>query len=119
MPDILTYPPSSSTQMRRAPKVLRARFGDGYVQEEADGINADLMSWELVYDPLHATTLLGAQGSLDLIDDFFTAQAGYKKFFWTPPSPYNIQRLFVCIEWSVQYDRGLQVGLRAIIEQRP
>jgi phage-related protein len=116
--DVLSYPPSTATQIHRAPRVLRARFGDGYTQEMADGINADLQAWELVYDPMHATVVTG-QGSLALLDAFFTAQAGYKKFLWTPPAPYNIERMFVCLEWAVSYDRGLQVGLHATIEQRP
>jgi phage-related protein len=119
MPDTLTYPPSSATQLRRTPRVLRSRFGDGYCQETADGINADLQTWEIVYDPMHATASTGNQGSLSLIDAFFTTQAGYKKFYWTPPAPYNTQRSFVCLEWTVQYDRGLQCGIRATLEQRP
>jgi phage-related protein len=119
MADTLTYPPSTATQLRRIPRVLRTRFGDGYAQEMADGINADLQAWEIVYDPVHANVASGAQGSLAVIDAFFTAQAGYKKFFWTPPPPYDVQRSYVCLEWTVQYDRGLQVGLHATLEQRP
>lgn len=117
--DTLAYVPSSATQLHRMPRALRTRFGDGYVQEMADGINADLQQWELSYDPMHATNVTGGQGSLALVDAFFTAQAGYKKFLWTPPRPYNQERMFVCMEWTVSYDRGLTAGLRAMLEQRP
>jgi len=117
--DTLTYPPSSATQVNREPRVLRSQFGDGYAQEAADGINSDLETWEVVYGPLHATDTVGQQGSLALIEAFFKAQAGYKLFLWTPPPPYNTQKKFVCLRWPVTYERGLEVTIRATLQQRP
>jgi phage-related protein len=119
MADTFTYPPSSGTSGTMMPRVLRARFGDGYVQEAGDGINPLLRRWELTFEPIHATT--ATNPSLADLDAFFKAQAGYKKFLWTQLKPYDTEgpQYFVCTEWSFTYARGLQVGLRAVFEQRP
>lgn len=115
--DTLTYSPSTATRGSMTPRVLRAQFGDGYTQEAGDGINALLPTWELVYDPIHATS--GTTPTLATISAFFAAQQGFAKFLWTPPPPFNVQGQFVCVTWDWTYDQGLITGLRATVVQRP
>jgi phage-related protein len=115
--ETLSYVPSKSTQGQMTPRVLRAQFGDGYVQEAGDGINANLVTWEVVYDPIHASS--GTTPTLSDLKSFFESLAGYTKFLWTPPPPYNSQGTFVCPRWEWVYDDGLIVGLRAQFVQRP
>lgn len=115
--DILTYVPSTATAGEIDPRVLRAQFGDGYVQEMPDGINANLETWQLVYQPIHGTT--GTTPTLAQLIAFFKAQTG-TKFLWTPPAPFNTQKQFAVIgplQWT--YDQGLIVGFRVNIMQRP
>lgn len=120
--DTFTYIPSASTRGTAKPRKLKAQFGDGYMQESSDGINAQLRQWELVFTDIHVTEGTGASGAnLKDINDFLTTQGAYKKFLWTQPSPFNIEgaMMWVCEEWEWLYDRGSVVGLRAVFEQRP
>jgi phage-related protein len=116
--DTLTYTPHKATQVAIKPRVLRAQFGDGYVQEVADGINAMLPEWDLTWQNLHAAT--GGTPTAADLNTFFKTQEGYKKFLWTPPAPLNVQGTFVCVEWNWVYDAGNMItGLRAHLIQRP
>jgi len=103
------------------PRTLKAQFGDGYVQRVKDGVNARLRVWNVVFDPMHATTPIGGSGTnLDDINDFLERQDGYIHFLWVQPPPFNTEgaKEFVCEEWSFQYDRGLRVGLTAVFMQQ-
>lgn len=70
---------------------LRAReaaFGDGYVQDSADGINTHLQTWPLswigrVGDPIDPVA----------IRDWLAARVG-QRFLWTPPG--GVQGQYVC-----------------------
>jgi phage-related protein len=117
--DIFTYVPSSATQGETTPRVLRAQFGDGYMQETGDGINAMLRNWDLIFDPIHATT--GTVPTLQMLHAFLSAQKGYLKFQWTQPPPYDTEgpQYFICPMWTFTYQSGLITGLRARFEQRP
>ena len=115
--DTLTYSPSSQTRGQIEPRVLRAQFGDGYLQEAQDGINAQMENWQLVYEPIHGSS--GTTPTLAILIAFFNAQIG-TKFLWTPPPPFNTQKQYSVIgpyEWV--YDQGLIVGFRVTITQRP
>jgi phage-related protein len=115
--DTLTYAPSFATQGVMTPRVLRAQYGDGYAQEAADGINAMLRKWTIVYNNIQAS---GTGTTLKNLDDFFVAQAGYKKFLWTQPIPFDVLGAlqFVCVEWHWTWAGGLITGLTATVEQR-
>jgi phage-related protein len=115
--DTLTYVPSSQTRGQIEPRVRRAQFGNGYVQEEPDGLNALMETWQLVYEPIHGTS--GTTPTLSQLLSFFNAQIG-TKFLWTPPAPFNTQKQYAiasAYEWV--YDQGLIVGFRVTIQQRP
>lgn len=69
--------PSFNSTKSVQPRILKARFGDGYNQRVADGLNALPQTWDLRWN-----TLTAAQ--VDEIEAFLTVTAGYKAFLWTP-----------------------------------
>lgn len=82
---------SSSAQIR--PAVREAKFGDGYSQRIPDGINNVLLSFRLIFDKR-------TDSEYRAIAHFLNARAGHESFVFTPPFPYNIDKLFVCPEWN-------------------
>jgi phage-related protein len=66
--------------------VLTAKFGDGYEQTAADGINNVAQSWPL--------TFTGYRADLLPIMAFLDACAGWQSFSWTPPG--GVQGLYKC-----------------------
>ena len=58
-------------------QVLSARFGDGYQQVAADGINNKIESWPVSFT--------GTKDEIRPIRDFLDRHAGYQSFYWTPP----------------------------------
>lgn len=72
-----TWAPAFEPQMVVKPAVRIARFGDGYEQRTADGINNLLPSWSLVFNQ--------AESVIQEIVDFLDATGGWQSFDWTPP----------------------------------
>lgn len=74
-----TIPPSYRPVSARTPRILSARFGDGYEQRGADGINPDLQSWRVNFGPRETL-------DIDLIEALFTQHnTTVSPFLWTPP----------------------------------
>ena len=76
----------------RKPRILSAKFGDGYEQRSADGINADLDSWRLSFPNVKST-------DADTIEAFFVTAGGVTPFTWTPPRATTSSQ-FLCREWK-------------------
>lgn len=53
------------------------QFGDGYMQESANGINTKTEEYPI---KVHAY-----ESEAKLIMDFFDRHQGFRSFFWTPP----------------------------------
>ena len=84
MPTPLTFPftPSYAPVDSRKPRVLSARFGDGYEQRAADGINPDLQAWKLNFGPLRTK-------DADAVEAFLIRNnVASDPFYWSPPRPY-------------------------------
>ena len=73
------------------PRVLEARFGDGYGQRTGDGINNIGESWPVMIKADETT----ANAALA----FLAARGGYEAFYWTPPITGAAQILVVCKQW--------------------
>jgi phage-related protein len=58
-------------------RVLSAKFGDGYEQVAADGINPAQQSWPL--------TFTERSEFINPLRDFLDRHGSYKPFLWTPP----------------------------------
>ena len=74
---IFTYIPSTSFSADSTPKVLTAKFGDGYSQRVADGINTIKKEWNLSFSNRSLEDALA-------IEAFFVARKGVEAFTWTP-----------------------------------
>lgn len=77
-------------------RVIETRFGDGYTQLSADGINTKDVSYSI---RVHARTNEAKQ-----IMDFFDRHKGIKSFFWTPPL--DTIGLFTCRDPSWNDEGG-------------
>ena len=101
------YQPSYGAQVESAPRVLSARFGDGYEQRVGDGINTDLARWSLTFTRVAA--------DITAIAAFLSLKAGITAFTWTPDGESEIT--VVCRQWTRgRIANGLQT-LSATFEQ--
>lgn len=111
---VFTWTPSHGTSVETEPRTLMAQFGNGYIQETADGINANLRNWGLTFNNRGMTELYN-------IDTFLRARAGAERFYWTQSPPFDVEgvKAWVCKQWSWTYNGGLIAGISATFMQRP
>lgn len=91
------------------PRVLSAKFGDGYNQEAGDGLNADLMKLSVSWE-----ALTPAQGQT--VMDFFKDLGGYRPFKFTLPGEAS-PRKFKCRKWSRRFPSFQIVDVTASWEE--
>lgn len=92
-----TWPPATATPSEQ-PRVSVAKFGDGYEQRLADGINNSPRSWALTFSR--------ASAEADDILTFLRARNGIEAFDWTDPD--GLSGKFVARSWS-----GNRIGTAA------
>lgn len=73
-----TISPDKSSSRTYTPRILRAEFGDDYLQATADGINAYQESWALSFTNR-------PKDDIDAIKTLLETCNGWQAFFWTPP----------------------------------
>lgn len=88
--------------------VRSVRFGDGYEQRLAFGINTRAEVWTLEFRGCTTATAT-------LIDDFLKAQNASQAFDWT--SPGGTSGKFICRNWSRSFDEPNVETIRAQFEQ--
>ena len=86
-----TWTPDEGATCEREPRVLAVAFGDGYEQRTADGINADMKTWQLSFS-------VRSNSEIVAIDAFLAAEAGVTAFDWTDPDGHAGK--WVCKKWS-------------------
>lgn len=86
-----TWAPDFGATLDRSPKVKTAKFGDGYEQRVADGINNNPRNWPLTFSA-RTNTEAGQ------IMTFLDARAGVEAFDWTDPD--GVAGKFVCRKYS-------------------
>lgn len=77
MAETFTYLRQSGAAGKFNYRVREAKFGDGYTQVVADGLNNETQNWPLSFE--------GSLTEMTAIRDFFRRHAGAKSFMWTPP----------------------------------
>lgn len=94
-----------------SPLVKSIKYGDGYSQDIADGLNNILLPINLNFDDrgLDETTA---------ILHFLHARNGTERFIFVPPAPYNISKKFVCQKWSSTQKFVERYKISAIFEER-
>lgn len=91
-----TYiPVYGATETTRA-RVLKAQFGDGYVQRVADGINNYPRTWSLTFSK--------TQSDIETILTFLETEGGVTSFDWTPPR--GSAGKWICEEWNTSVNDG-------------
>jgi len=75
----------------REPRVQTIRFGDGYEQRRADGLN--------ILQSRYAIMLSGPHATMQAVEDFLTRHSGIRAFLWQPPGQPD-PAAFVCRRWS-------------------
>ena len=94
------------------PRVRSIKFGDGYEQRIQDGINADLIKISLTFDGRdmkESTAIL----------HFLESRSAKDFFFFTPPSPYNTRRKFICRTFSSSIVSQGVLNISASFDQVP
>jgi phage-related protein len=106
--ETFTFTPAPGAQERTIPRVLSTRFGDGYEQRIADGINTLPRMWQVAFTA--ETT------SIDDVTDFLTARAGVEAFIWTPPR--GASGNWICRDWNVDMLDASVQRVTATFEER-
>ncbi|ELU8026383.1 phage tail protein [Salmonella enterica] len=75
------------------PQVSVVKFGDGYEQRRATGINNNLKKYSVI--------IRVDRGDGLLLEGFLSQHNGVKAFLWTPPYDYR-QIKVVCRKWSAK-----------------
>lgn len=75
--ETFTWSPRINPRGQVKLRTLEARFGDGYTQTAADGINNKVQSWPLEF--------VGTEQKIAEIVAFLDRHGGYRSFLWTPP----------------------------------
>lgn len=75
--ETFTYDPLTEPMGTKTFRVLEAKFGDGYAQNAADGLNNSMESWPLSFQ--------GYDTEILPIKNFLDRHGGWKAFKWTPP----------------------------------
>ena len=87
-----TYTPEFGALVTKKPAVRSVKFGDGYEQRIADGINNQLREYSLSFS--------GDEADIREIDKFLTEHGAVKAFSWTPQDTWQTGT-FKCEEWSI------------------
>ncbi|VVE78194.1 phage tail protein [Pandoraea sputorum] len=107
MTDTFNWSPRTTASGDTAFTVRKAKFGDGYEQRAADGLNNRRSSYQL--------TFVGEAPKIAAILAFLDAHAGARSFFWTPPL--RPQALFVCEKHSEPVKDGTTYSITATFDQ--
>lgn len=103
-----SYIPDNGASKSRKPRVASIKFGDGYEQRVAYGINTQPDEWSLSFSKRDNT-------EAEAIDAFLTALAGVDSFDWTPPG--GSAAKFICREWTKTIERFNLNTIQAKFEQ--
>ena len=104
---VFTYDPVADPVGTTKYRVLKAQFGDGYIQTAADGINNTIKSWPLNF--------AGPKAQMNPIIAFFDGLAGWKAFLWTPPL--GVQGAYRVSSYSLTAQSGDNYLVSATFEQ--
>lgn len=94
-----SYRPDYESTMSQEPAVLTTKFGDGYEQRVANGINNSPEKWSLKFtvgNPVLPSALA-----------FIQARKGVESFYWT--NSFGTTNVYVCRRWNLSRGPGKQV----------
>lgn len=109
MSEVFEWAPSVEASGDTTFAVRTAKFGDGYQQDVADGINNLSESWPL--------TFVGDGAKTKAIKEFLDWHAGWRSFQWTPPL--GVPGLYKCAAHNRTAHGGDAYTLTATFVQAP
>ena len=89
------WSPSYGHTNAHEPKIKTVQFGDSYAQVTKDGINNQMLNYDVGFDNRSAIETTA-------ISHFLFSLEGQKPFLWIAPPPYNKTYRFRCSQWSDQ-----------------
>lgn len=104
-----TYTADFSAQKKSKPDVLMIKFGDGYEQRQAFGINNVKKMWSLTFS-------YRENSEADAIEAFLVARNAVESFTWTEPYG-STAELWVCREWTRTIEKATRSTITATFEQ--
>lgn len=104
-----SYTPDFLSQKKTKPDVLQIKFGDGYEQRQAFGINTRAKVWSLSFK-------LRENSEADAIEAFLEARNGVEAFDWTEPYGSTAEK-WVCREWSRTIEKAQRSTITCTFEQ--
>ncbi len=111
MSETFIWIPTYGTALTQKPSVSVNKFGDGYEQRVAIGINTIKRKWDVSFANRPTSTA-------DAIEAFFEARASVQSFNWQPP--HGAVGKWVCREWSAQktgpYTRSVTATFDEVFE---
>lgn len=104
-----TYTPSYSTSLAQEPKILEAKFGDGYEQAIFNGLKHSPESWSIKFTSISATEVQ------NIISFFVDNNTATTPFDWTNPN--GISGRYKCRQWTRTYDGFEPNGLTCTFDE--
>jgi phage-related protein len=104
-----TYTPDFGSPRSMRPTVSNIKFGDGYEQRVAHGINTIGQKWELAFQNRD-------EDEAEAIDAFLLDKNGVDSFDWTPPGE-SVARKFKCQDWTYTPVKGNYNSISAVFEE--
>ena len=101
-----SYAPSISSE----PMVKVIKFGDGYEQRAPENINSNLLRVSLNFDKRD-------EAEATAIAHFLHQRGAQEAFAFTPPSPYNSVKKFICRSWDVTMNFQNNYQISATFEE--
>ena len=101
--------PDFGAQKRTQPNVRVVRFGDGYEQRLAYGVNTQPKNWSLTWSA-------SSNSDADAIEAFWEARGAVESFDWTPIGDTTSYK-FVCRQWQRQHKYADINTITATFEQ--
>lgn len=101
--------PDFGAQKRTQPNVRVVRFGDGYEQRLAYGVNTQPKNWSLTWSA-------SSNSDADAIEAFWEARGAVESFDWTPIGDTTSYK-FVCRQWQRQHQYADINTITATFEQ--
>lgn len=102
------WTPDNGATYETKPNVRTAKYGDGYEQRQANGINNMPKTWSLRFS-------VRTDSEIAPIASFLEAQAGVSAFTWT--DPFGNTGRYVCRSWSREKTRYNINSISATFEQ--
>ncbi|WP_421793509.1 phage tail protein [Hydrocarboniphaga effusa] len=106
---IFSWVPSYEPEISREARLIEVRFGDGYAEHDADGLNFLPRNHSLQWVNEERQTAYA-------IDNMLVERGGYKPFYYVEPAGETIG-LYVCRSWRMRQTGPIYYTLTATFEE--